>query len=698
MTKRIIKTALIGMIMLCSCLFFIGNAYAADFSNARAIDLNQDIQDSVSKGYYDEQKLYQVTTTEDGYIAVHFSNPLQKDNNAYWNVEFYNATYRKLYSRSIYGNHADTDIIPVGLPAGTYYICVNSPAGSYAVSTDAYTINIGFTATAQWEKEVNGAFTNATSIELNSDYYGTIRDGYYDEKDFYQIELPQPGYLDVSLAHELQGDSGNYWEVTLYNSAYQKISSRLIAGNTTSSVIPTMGLDSGTYYILVTSAASSWVCSESIYTVRADFTASNVWEKEFNETFTSATQIEPDTDYYGTIRGGYYDEKDYYRVNIEADGYYRIDITTPILSDSSSYWEICLYNSSYEKLAGAYVNGNHSNHYIHGSLTVGTYYVIVTSTVGSWAKSTAVYQIKVSLEQNNTPEPEPSPEPLPEPLPTPSLIPEPTIEPTVEPTIKPTVQPTVTPTIQPTVEPTVEPTEEPTEKPTEEPTLEPTEELEISPTPDPVATERPGGDITDDNHWFEDEDDGEFDDDIFNNGDDEDEDDNEENDDSQNVGEFYNVEWNVTSVTLQVGKSTAKVKAASDNDKIVEYITSNAAVATVNSKGVITGKSVGNAIIRAITEHGCMADVRIKVQKKAVTTKKLTVKNRNIRLKIGKVYSLNAQITPITSSQRITYKSSKPKVAAVNSKGQIKAKEAGKAVITVKSGKKVIKIKVIVKK
>lgn len=274
----------------------------------------------------------------------------------------------------------------------------------------------------------------------------------------------------------------------------------------------------------------------------------------------------------------------------------------------------------------------------------------------------------------------------------PSPTPSPTIKPTTEPTVEPTVRPTVEPTIQPTVEPTIDPTPEPTEAPTEEP--------EISPTPGPVATEEPSGDITDDNHWFDDEDEGEFDDDIFNNGDDDDNDesDSKENDGSQNASEFYNVEWNVASATLQVGKSTAKVKATSDNDKIVEYITSNAAVATVNNKGVITGKSAGDAIIRAITEHGCMADVRIKVQKKAVTTKKLTVKSRNIRLKVGKIYSLNTQITPITSSQRITYKSSKPKVAAVNSKGQIKAKKAGKAVITVRSGKKVIKVKVIAKK
>lgn len=678
MAKKITKTIFAGLIILCSCFFFINYVHAANFSNARIIGVNQDIQDNVNEGYNYEQKLYQFTTKEDGYIKIRFSNPLQNNSDAYWNVKIFNANYTELYSRSIYGNHESIDIMPIGLPADTYYIRVSSTNYSNAMSTDTYTINVGFTATSQWEKEINDTFTNATAMELNSDYYGTTLSGYNYEKDFYQIDLPQPGCVNISLAHELQGNSNNYWKIGLYNSAYQEISSVYVAGNTPSSSIPAMGLDSGTYYILVESTDYRYAASGSIYTVRADFTASNQWEKEFNETFTTATKIELDTDYYGTIRHGYDYEKDYYEVEIGTDGYYRIDITTPILKNSDNYWRVYLYDSAYEKVADIYVSGNHSNHYIQSSLSAGTYYIIFTSTSYNKANSTAVYQFKVSLKQNNAPEAEAT------------STPEPTIQPTAEPTVKPTIQPTAEPTIKPTAKPTL--------KPTAEPTLEPTEEPEVSPTLEPDSTEEPDNSgIIDDNHQFEIEDDGEFDDDIFNNGDDEDDDD-EEDDSNQNASEFYNVEWNVASATLQVGKSTAKIKATSDNDKITEYITSNAAVATVNSKGIITARGTGNAIIRVITEHGCLADVRIKVQKKAVTTKKLKVKSRNVRLKVGKVYNLNTQITPITSSQRIRYKSSKAKVAVVNSKGQIKAKKSGKAVITVKSGKKTVKVKVIVKK
>lgn len=54
-------------------------------------------------------------------------------------------------------------------------------------------------------------------------------------------------------------------------------------------------------------------------------------------------------------------------------------------------------------------------------------------------------------------------------------------------------------------------------------------------------------------------------------------------------------------------------------------------------------------------------------------------------------------LAPVTSKQKITYKSSNTKVATVNSKGQITAKKKGTAVITVKSGSKTVKCKVTVR-
>ena len=87
-----------------------------------------------------------------------------------------------------------------------------------------------------------------------------------------------------------------------------------------------------------------------------------------------------------------------------------------------------------------------------------------------------------------------------------------------------------------------------------------------------------------------------------------------------------------------------------------------------------------------------------------MTTSKISVTGKTskigkkLTLKKGKSATLAVTVTPITSKEKVTYKSSNKKVAAVTSKGKITAKKPGKAKITVKSGKKKVVITVTVKK
>ena len=67
-------------------------------------------------------------------------------------------------------------------------------------------------------------------------------------------------------------------------------------------------------------------------------------------------------------------------------------------------------------------------------------------------------------------------------------------------------------------------------------------------------------------------------------------------------------------------------------------------------------------------------------------------------LKKGKKLTLKPVITPITSQDKVSYKSSNKKVAAVTAKGVIKAKNPGTTKITVTSGKKKVTVTVKVKK
>lgn len=148
-----------------------------------------------------------------------------------------------------------------------------------------------------------------------------------------------------------------------------------------------------------------------------------------------------------------------------------------------------------------------------------------------------------------------------------------------------------------------------------------------------------------------------------------------------------------TTLTLrvkQIYKSSGKIKSVrTTNKKIVK----------VDKKGKITGKKAGKATVTITYTNGSRRIYQVKVQKGIVKTIAVSVNKRNIILaKKGKSFQLRVTLTPVTSQQKVTYKSSNSKVAAVNSKGKIVAKKKGTATITVKSGNKKITCKVKVKK
>ncbi len=108
------------------------------------------------------------------------------------------------------------------------------------------------------------------------------------------------------------------------------------------------------------------------------------------------------------------------------------------------------------------------------------------------------------------------------------------------------------------------------------------------------------------------------------------------------------------------------------------------------------GKMTGTAYVTVWTEYGAYATVKVTVQKKRVTARKISV-IRSVTLKKGESYSLNAVASPFTATDKIKYKSSKKKVVTVSGKGIIKAKKKGKTTITVNCGKKKVKVNVRVK-
>ena len=161
------------------------------------------------------------------------------------------------------------------------------------------------------------------------------------------------------------------------------------------------------------------------------------------------------------------------------------------------------------------------------------------------------------------------------------------------------------------------------------------------------------------------------------------------------------IKVNATTVPLKVKQKTSafKVSGLANGDSVKSYKSSNTKIFTVTKNGVLkAGKKTGKATLTITLASGLQKKVTVKVQKKTVATSKITGLQKKVTLKKGKKLTLKPSRTPITSTQKFTFKSSNKKIANVSSKGVITAKKAGKAKITVKSGKKKYTVTVTVTK
>ena len=150
---------------------------------------------------------------------------------------------------------------------------------------------------------------------------------------------------------------------------------------------------------------------------------------------------------------------------------------------------------------------------------------------------------------------------------------------------------------------------------------------------------------------------------------------------NQNNGSVY------LNEKIQLSAAIAPDNAA--NKKLV-WTSSNPEVASVDSSGKVTGKSVGETVITCETTDGsgkstsCKIDVRAKVKGLELSEKKITLLTGSAKFRSEN--QLKCTVTPENAFyQGLVWKSSDEKVATVDKNGFVKGLSAGTAVITAQS-------------
>lgn len=136
-----------------------------------------------------------------------------------------------------------------------------------------------------------------------------------------------------------------------------------------------------------------------------------------------------------------------------------------------------------------------------------------------------------------------------------------------------------------------------------------------------------------------------------------------------------------TLYTTGKGNNVALKATVNGVNKKVEWQSNNASVAEVNTKGKVTAKAKGRALITA-TANGVTAKCWVSVREPDIILEK-----NELLIKPGEKVNLceHASIEVIGASQSVTYKSSDTKIVTVNAKGLVTAKKEGTAVVTLKA-------------
>lgn len=320
---------------------------------------NINVNETVSDSLFSNQKTYSFTLKNDGYINIKFTHDDLKKDTKGWKLELYSENKTYLYTHMVSNkNETETQSFNIGLTKGNYILVIN-PYNNERLDT-TYQLKINYHKSDSWEKEPNNGYFAANKLKLNEAVNGSITlindindyvldDDYYfnDEEvdfmdyDWYYVDLPENGYINIEYSYLTKDLSMlDVQNIYLYDT-YKDMPNHLITGlqvtkNKTKDKSNNIGLPKGKYYITVGAP-------EGEYKLKVNYKKSSNWEKEPNESISSANTLKINHKIKGNINESY--DLDYYKINLSKKSKVRIEFEHKIYKkDSTKGWKISLYD------------------------------------------------------------------------------------------------------------------------------------------------------------------------------------------------------------------------------------------------------------------------------------------------------------------------------------------------------------------
>lgn len=300
----------------------------------------------------------------------------------------------ELYGGSALLNAAELVSGRIGLPAGNYFISVQSRV----YSAEDYTLTVQ-QGSAPSESEPNDSVYQATALTAAQPLCGALvaRTGNAD-KDYYAFTLDAPGYVNVWLKNDesAEGSSSYVRRLMVLDGAGHILFSELQANGGAEIRSPGIGLPAGKYYLCVNN--DNLYLNNETYQVGFKFTPSEKWEREYNGERSAATPIAAGVAVSGTLTDAESDfDTDWFTFTVKDNCKVKLKLKHSVKSGENDIFNVSLYNAD-GKHVGKTIVSKENTETVSRSFSVapGTYYVKVTA--GKY-NSSIRYYLTYSIEK-----------------------------------------------------------------------------------------------------------------------------------------------------------------------------------------------------------------------------------------------------------------------------------------------------------
>ena len=220
--------------------------------------------------------VYKVTLDSAGFVILDFLHENLHEKHRGWLIQLADDSSDGIVECVSHWNDLKVSSPAIGLPAGTYWITISSPAYGDPCHWNAtqYKLAVRFTAASDWETEFNGSYKNADAIQVNSPVTGTLRTDY--DVDVYTFTLDSPGFVHLEFSHKNQVTKDKGWRVVLYDDRSNELNAITSRWNETLNTSTSLSLPAGMYFISIRVPNSmdyhpEWNAEK--YTLKVNFTS-----------------------------------------------------------------------------------------------------------------------------------------------------------------------------------------------------------------------------------------------------------------------------------------------------------------------------------------------------------------------------------------------------------------------------------------